>query len=392
MTGKDRHRKIRKIIPIIAMLVLTACLGIALAGCGGDEEATAGPEIEGLTCTGTMTNEYAENFAIYEYEEGFRLIDVKEDSRYLVVPEGARAPGKLPEDVVVIRQAPGNIYLAATSAMALFEAIGAMDQISMTEMKEAGWSMESVRKAMRRGEIVYAGKYSQPDYELILSSGCGLAVESTMIYHTPEVREMLEELEIPVFVDRSNLESSPLGRTEWVMVYGAITGRMDEARDFFEKQKEKIAALENFTNTEKKVCFFYITSSGKVMVRSSGDYIASMIETAGGRYVPQGIEKDGGHAQVAESLETFYDQAADADILVYNTNIDDTVRSRDDLIKKSRVFENFRAVIEDSCYISGSSFYQRTDKTADMIMDLHRIVTAAPDEEPEGLEFITKME
>ena len=37
------------------------------------------------------------------------------------------------------------------------------------------------------------GKYSAPDYELILVQGCDLAVESTMIYHTPEVKEQLEQ-------------------------------------------------------------------------------------------------------------------------------------------------------------------------------------------------------
>lgn len=60
-----------------------------------------------------------------------------------------------------------------------------------------------------RGKIAYAGKYSAPDYEKILSSDCGLAVESTMIYHTPEVKEQLERLGIPVLVERSSYEGHP---------------------------------------------------------------------------------------------------------------------------------------------------------------------------------------
>ena len=51
---------------------------------------------------------------------------------------------------------------------------------------------------MDAGKILYAGKYNAPDFERILSSSCGLAVESTMINHVPEVREKLEELGIPV--------------------------------------------------------------------------------------------------------------------------------------------------------------------------------------------------
>lgn len=38
---------------------------------------------------------------------------------------------------------------------------------------------------MKNGDIEYAGKYSAPDYEAIFDADCDLAVESTMIYHTP---------------------------------------------------------------------------------------------------------------------------------------------------------------------------------------------------------------
>ena len=46
---------------------------------------------------------------------------------------------------------------------------------------------------------------SAPDYELIVSEKCGLAIESTMIYHSPEVKEKLEEFGIPVLVEHSQL-------------------------------------------------------------------------------------------------------------------------------------------------------------------------------------------
>ena len=45
-----------------------------------------------------------------------------------------------------------------------------------------------------------------------MNGECDLAVESTMILHTPKVQEMIEDLDIPVFVDYSSYESHPLGR------------------------------------------------------------------------------------------------------------------------------------------------------------------------------------
>lgn len=47
---------------------------------------------------------------------------------------------------------------------------------------------------MEDGDIIYAGKYSAPDYEMILNENCGLAIENTMILHTPEVKEQMENL------------------------------------------------------------------------------------------------------------------------------------------------------------------------------------------------------
>ena len=96
---------------------------------------------------------------------------------------------------------------------------------------------------MDAGEILYAGKYNAPDFERILSSSCGLAVESTMINHVPEVREKLEELGVPVLVDQSSYEPHPLGRTEWIKLYGALLGKEDEAERLFAEQAAYLDAV-----------------------------------------------------------------------------------------------------------------------------------------------------
>ena len=60
---------------------------------------------------------------------------------------------------------------------------------------------------MKSGSMLYAGKYNEPDYELILKEGCNFALENTMIGHNPEVKEKLESLGIPVMVERSAMKS-----------------------------------------------------------------------------------------------------------------------------------------------------------------------------------------
>lgn len=347
------------------------------------------PELDGLNAVGQIEFDYAECLDIYEYEGGYYFVRVYDDADYLVVPEGKEAPQGLDRNTVVINQPLQNIYLGATATMALFDAIDGMDHITMTSIKESNWTIENAAKAMKDGRIIYAGKYSEPDYELILGNGCDLAIESTMIYHSPEVKEMLEEIGIPVLVDRSSYESNPLGRTEWVKLYGVLTGNVESAEKFFDSQKSNISQLENLENTGKKVAFFYITTDGKAVVRSSSDYVPTMISMAGGVYAFDGVFDENGRTSVSMTMESFYDMAQDADFIIYNASIDGTVKSMNDLLAKDEIFKDFKAVKEGNCYTTGSDMYQRTDVISNMILDFSKVFTG---QDTSDLEFLSSLE
>lgn len=376
------------------IVLISIVVTMLFSGCGNSDANPAGNggvngEIEGLTYVESVKLDYAEGFAIDRYEDGYFFLDIFEDGKYLIVPEGKEAPEGLADNIRVIHQPLENIYLAATAVMALFDSIDAMDHITMTSIKESEWTIDNAVKAMKEGRITYAGKYSEPDYELILEKNCDMAIESTMIYHTPEVKEMLEELGIMVFVDRSSFESNPMGRTEWIKVYGALTGKLDEATAYFESCKKVISELSDFENTEKSAAFFYITTDGKAVVRSSTDYVPAMINMAGGRYSFDGVVDEDGKTSVSMTMESFYEKARDADYIIYNASIDTTVKSVNDLIAKDPIFAEFKAVKEGKCYSTGSNMYQRTDVISNMIMDFHKVFTG---EDDENLEFLSKLE
>ena len=380
-------------------LLILCLLAAILTGCGSDggqagQDGNNGDtndrilQIAGLTYEKSVTFDYARCLAIDQYEGGYSLVDVFDDAKYLVVPEGGSVPKDLDDSIQIIQLPLQHIYLGATAVMSLFDAIDALDHVSMTALKESGWTVENAAKRMREGKLVYAGKYNTPDYELILAQGCELAIESTMIYHTPDVKEMLEELGVPVLVDRSSYESNPLGRTEWIKLYGVLTGKEEAANAFFEKQKESVAELENYSSTGKVAAFFYLTTDGKVVVRSSTDYVPSMIKLAGGVYAFDGVVDEDGKTSVSMTMESFYEKARDADYIIYNASIDSSVKTIEDLIKKDEVLKEFKAVKNGACYTTGSSMYQRTDVIANMILDFHKVFTG---QDTDQLEFLEKM-
>ena len=124
---------------------------------------------------------------------------------YLIIPEGGQVPDSPDNELIILQKPLDNIYNASSSVMDHFLAINALDKVTMTSTKAEDWSIEEVRRRVENDEISYVGKYSMPDYEYILDDGCRLAIENQMIYHSPDTKEKLIALGIPVIVERSSL-------------------------------------------------------------------------------------------------------------------------------------------------------------------------------------------
>ncbi len=349
-----------------------------------------GEDLAGLKYDHSLELQYADQFAVDYYEGGYALITIVGSGQFLVVPEGKEAPEGLDEDITVIHQPLENIYLVATSTMDFFRALDGLGSISLSGTKADGWYIDEAKEALESGAISFAGKYNAPDYELILSKKCDLALESTMIYHNPEVKEKLEEFGIPVLVEHSSYENHPLGRTEWVKLYGVLLDKEEEAEAVFEEQAEKLNSIKDSENTGKTVAFFYINSMGSANVRKSNDYVSKMIELAGGNYIFNDLGTDEeGLSTMNMGMEDFYAGARDADYIIYNSTIDGELKSLDELLKKSELLKDFKAVKEGNVWCLTKSMFQETTCLGDVIMDIHRMLT---EDDPDGLTYLYRLE
>ncbi len=367
----------------LPLFVLLLCL--LLAGCG-QHTTSQQTAWDNLQFDYSLKLTYADQFAVDYYQGGYAKITIGGTDTYLLVPEGAAVPDQLPDTVTVLQQPLDSIYLVATSAMDLFRELDALDAISLSGTDAAGWYIPQAQQAMEEGRITYAGKYSAPDYEVILSQDCDLALESTMIYHTPEVKEQLEKFGIPVLVERSSYESHPLGRIEWLKLYAVLLDKEETAEAYFSELTDKLSPVLEQPNTGKTVAFFYITSNGAANVRKSGDYIAKSIELAGGQYIFSDLASEDGNAlsTMNMQMEAFYAGARDADILIYNSAIDGELQTMDQLFAKSSLLKDFQAVKTGNVWCTGKNLFQESLGLGDLITDLHTILTA---DESENLQL-----
>ena len=366
----------KKIISYI-FLTLTLVLGCAFAVQAAETEHKPA-DIPGLTFDHSMELSYAKEFNVDYYNDGYALITIDQEGQFLVVPEGKEAPEGLDSDIAVLKQPLNNIYLVATSAMDLFRAIDGIDSIKLSGTKEDGWYIQEAKDAMEQKKMIYAGKYSAPDYELILSKNCDLAIESTMIYHKPEVKEKLEQFGIPVLVEHSSYESHPLGRTEWLKLYGVLLGKEELADKLFQEQVDKLKAIEDSESTGKTVAFFYINSVGAANVRKSGDYVSKMIELAGGKYIfsDLGAEDDNSLSTMNMQMEEFYAGAKDADYIIYNSTIDGELTDISQMLEKSSLLADFKAVKDGNVWCTNQNLFQETMELGTMIEDIHTMLTS----------------
>ncbi len=351
---------------LLAALTLCGCTGRA------PEPAQADPAAR-------MELRYADQFTVDMDAEGRALVTIGGEDRFLLVPDGADAQAE--PGVTVLHTPLQTLYVASSSAADPLARLDALDALRLTGTKREDWTLPELRRRMDEGSILYAGKYAAPDYELLLSEGTQLAVENTMILHSPGTKEQLEALGIPVLVERSSYERHPLGRLEWIKLYGLLTGKTAEAVAFFDAQAALAEQVMAQASSGKTAAFFSINANGAVSVRRPEDYLATSIELAGGRYLPE-FPADGGtgaRSTMNMQAESFYSGARDADVLFYNATIGGGPDSVEALLAKADWLADFKAVQSGDVWCTEAELYQQSSGIAVLIGEFHQILGGTAD-------------
>ena len=380
--------------------MITICLFLLgllmLAGCGSpssayEKQASAEHISQELVYVGSMELQYAGNFTVDYYEDGYTMLTTTMDGkRFLIVPENKAVPKDLDEEIVVLQRPIKDLYLVASAVMDMFCQLDGLDAIAFSGQQEENWYVEAAKEAMAKGDLLYAGKYSKPDYELLVSKGCSLAIENRMIAHSPDVIEKLEDFKIPVMIECSSYESHPLGRVEWVKFFGALLGKEEEAERIFEDQVAILERVSADEQTKKKVAFFFVTSNGLVQVRQSSDYVPKMIELAGGKYVFENLgDPDSRRSTLNMQVEEFYNGAKDADFLIYNSSIDGGVANIRELLDKCELLADFKAVQENNVWCTTNDLYQQSLSIGYLMEDIHAMLSG---EEEEQMHYLFRLE
>lgn len=372
-------------------LVITLFTGVfAMTGCGAKNDTAAGnsdgSEYDGqLVFDHSMELEYAKLFSVDYYKGGYKMITitnrdedtevVSKETKLIIVPEGMSTPQDLPENTTVLSGPVENMLVASTPVVSLMNASGCLDSIKMVTSDRSSWYMDEVVKAFDENKLTYVGDYKAPDYEYIVSAAPELCIYSTMLTSAPETAEKFKELGITYILDQSTYEEHPLGRVEWAKCYAALCGQEEAASDVYSAQSAYVNELSKAEKTGKSVAVFYITSSGKLYVRNAGDYVAKMVELAGGKYVFDDLNTGKTGTQAME-IESFYEKAKDADYVIYIWSLGGKPATLADFTSYNSVLSDLKAVKDGNVWCTTPDFFQISDTIGSMINDMNKMMTA----------------
>ena len=379
-----KKKRFLALLLVLVMLVSTLVMGGC--GTGSGNNADNGNNYDGqLVFDHSMELKYAKLFSVDYYKGGYKLLTitnrdedtaiVSKQSKILLVPDGMSTPSGVDADTLVLKAPVTNMLVSSTPVTSLMNASNCLSGISQVTYDKKSWYIDAVKKAFDDGKLTYVGDYKAPNYESIIAGSPSLAIYSTMLTSVPDVAAKLKELGVNYILDQSTYEDHPLGRVEWAKLYAALCNEEETATAMFNEQAAYVDTLSKAENTGKSVAVFYITSKGKLYVRNAGDYLAQMVNIAGGNYIFSDLNPDKTGTQEL-GIESFYEKAKDADYIIYVWNLGGKPSTMADFTSYNSVLSDLKAVKDGNVWCTTPDFFQIADTIGSMINDINLMFKA----------------
>lgn len=272
-----------------------------------------------------------------------------------------------------------NVYLVSTGWICVLDELGRLGSVGVSSVTPETSPSQSFAQMIEVGDVVFGGRYREPDFEIIAQAGCPLAIENTQINRHPEIKQKLQDLGTVVFTEYSSTEDDVLGRLEWIKVVGALFCCEDEVAALFDQITARVEDVAGEEPTGKSMVFFYIDEDGSAVVRRAGDCFAQMIQIAGGKPVSLDAKgEDGATATyITVEMEEFFATAKDADVIIYNSTVDEGTTTIADLVARNELLGQFAAVGAGEVYTCNANLYQQMTSTDTIIEDIRALLTGA---------------
>lgn len=242
----------------------------------------------GATAQG-LSPSYAEGFRV-EVEGDRRLLEILqpwpggEPLRYLLC-DGESADPLPPAGVDGVISVPVRSIVSLSSTYIVhLEALGLLDRLVAVDRRSSIYS-SAVRELISEASVMEVGSAEGLDVERLVVAEPGLVMTSALGAEDATLSR-LERASLPALVNGDWLESSPLGRAEWIKLFGVLFDREREAAKRFDEIVGRYESIRGRLAEagERPQVLLNAPYQGSWALPAGESYMARLLEDAGARY------------------------------------------------------------------------------------------------------------
>ncbi len=309
------------------MDVLSPRLAIAaallLAACPSREPSDATREASPDSGSGAEKIEmrHAEQLTVATHP-GYKVVTVhqpwsgaREAERYLLLRRGTPRPAGY-GDAQVIEIPVRTVITTSTTELPHLVELGLAERLVGHD--ELDWvSSPKIRQRIDAGALIEVGSGSELNVELVLAAQPDLLLADSLGDPELDTLGQLRRLGVPVVLAPSFLETSPLGRAEWIRFTALFFDREPQAAAIFaevERRYQQLAARVRAALPADPAALPRVLTGAPLgdtwWVPGGRSFFATLLRDAGARAL---WHEDTSTGSLPVDLESVYDRALDAD-------------------------------------------------------------------------------
>lgn len=310
----------------------------------------------------TIKLKYSELLSIVEYDN-YKIVDVSNPwrmgnilQRYILISHDAPTD-HLPSGTIV--RVPLKRGISFTSVhCSLISELGSIEKIvGIADTKYI--KQEDIKQRISKQLITDVGSSMNPDIEGIIDISPDAILVSP--FENNGGYGKISDLGIPIIECADYMESSALGRAEWMRFYGILFGVADKADSLFAIVDSSYCALKEIAHkaTNNKSVIMDRKTGSVWYVPGGRSTIGMMLSDANARYPFSDNNKSG---SLPLPFETVLEKAGDSDIWLFRYDSKDEI-TYEKLLSEFDGYSQLHAYKNKQCYgcnVETSFFYELT--------------------------------
>lgn len=302
-------------------------------------------------------NHYAKHFSITEKDE-YTLITIKNpwvDAQNIqyqyAIPKDKKTP--IPKGTLLLPTSPKRVAAISTTHIAFLDILNELETVKAVSSKQYIYS-KGFHSTDKKEPIKEVGFDTNLNIEKLLE----LDVSVVFLYGIsneiePLRKKLLRAGIIPVMIGEY-MEQHPLGKAEWIKVFGAVFNKSTLANQYFDSISNEYQKLVKISsnNKNKPLVFTGLPWNDTWHTPGGKTYTAQLIKDAGGDYV---FKNDTNSINYQYDLEIVFQKAASADIWINSgtaSSLSD-IKGMDERLSLFNAFKNKKIYNNNKRYVPG---------------------------------------